>query len=101
MMPLYESRVRDQALTETLPRAGALSAAGVFAGGIKTMGLEERQMRYFLENETLRVEIDSRGAEVKSVKRKSDGLEYMWQGDPKILGAHVACAFSVCRNAEK
>lgn len=83
MMPLYESSVRDQALTETLPRAGALSAAGVFAGGIKTMGLEERQMRYFLENEMLRVEIDSRGAEVKSVKRKSDGLEYMWQGDPR------------------
>lgn len=43
-------------------------------------------MRYTLENETLAVEIDSFGAEVKSVKRKSDGFEYMWQADPKYWG---------------
>lgn len=39
-------------------------------------------MRYVLENEKLRVEIDSFGAELKSVKNKATGLEYMWQGDP-------------------
>lgn len=39
-------------------------------------------MRYVLENETLRVEIDSYGAEVKSVKNKSTNQEYMWQADP-------------------
>ena len=38
-------------------------------------------MRYLLENEVLAVSIDSLGAEVKSVKRKSDGFEFMWQGD--------------------
>lgn len=43
-------------------------------------------MRYRLENETLCVEIDSFGAELKSVKRKSDGREYMWQADPKYWG---------------
>lgn len=43
-------------------------------------------MRYILENEVLRVEIDSFGAEIKSVKRKSDGQEYMWQADPKYWG---------------
>lgn len=43
-------------------------------------------MRYILENEVLRVEIDSFGAEIKSVKRKSDGREYMWQADPKYWG---------------
>ena len=43
-------------------------------------------MRYTLENETLMVEIDSFGAEVKSVKRKSDNFEYMWQADPKYWG---------------
>ncbi len=39
-------------------------------------------MRYILENDTLRVEIESFGAEIKSVKRKADGREYMWCGDP-------------------
>ena len=43
-------------------------------------------MRYILENDTLRVEIESFGAEIKSVKRKSDGREYMWCGDPKYWG---------------
>ena len=33
-------------------------------------------MRYILENDTLRVEIESFGAEIKSVKRKADGREY-------------------------
>ena len=43
-------------------------------------------MRYLLENEVLAVSIDSLGAEVKSVKRKSDGFEFMWQGDPMYWG---------------
>ena len=43
-------------------------------------------MRYILENDTLRVEIESFGAEIKSVKRKADGREYMWCGDPKYWG---------------
>lgn len=43
-------------------------------------------MRYILENEVLRAEIDSFGAEVKSVRRKADDREYMWQGDPKYWG---------------
>lgn len=44
------------------------------------------KMRYTLENDTLKVEIDSLGAEIKSVKRKEDGREYMWCGDPKYWG---------------
>ena len=43
-------------------------------------------MRYILENDTLRVEIESFGAEIKSVKRKADGREYMWCGDPRYWG---------------
>lgn len=43
-------------------------------------------MRYVLENETLRVEIESLGAELKSVKDKNTNQEYMWQGDPKFWG---------------
>lgn len=43
-------------------------------------------MRYILENEKLCVEIESFGAEIKSVKNKETGLEYMWQGDKKYWG---------------
>lgn len=43
-------------------------------------------MRYLLENEALVVAVDSFGAEIKSVKRKSDDFEFMWQGDPTYWG---------------
>ncbi len=43
-------------------------------------------MRYLLENGTLRVEIDSFGAELKSVRRKTDGREYMWYADKTYWG---------------
>ena len=43
-------------------------------------------MRYTLENETLKVEIDSFGAEIKSIRKVSDDREYMWCGDPKYWG---------------
>lgn len=57
-------------------------------------------MRYILENDTLRVEIESFGAEIKSVKRKADGREYMWCGDPKYWG-RTSPALPVCRRAEE
>ena len=40
-------------------------------------------MRYFLENNILKAEIDSHGAELKSVLRKDTWREYMWYGNPK------------------
>ena len=43
-------------------------------------------MRYVLENDKLRVEIDSFGAELKSVKDKATGQEYMWQADAAYWG---------------
>lgn len=43
-------------------------------------------MRYILENEELCIEVDSFGAELKSVKSKRTEEEYMWQGDPKFWG---------------
>lgn len=43
-------------------------------------------MRYTLENETLKIEIESKGAELKSVINKETGLEYMWQADPEFWG---------------
>lgn len=43
-------------------------------------------MRYTIENEHLKCEIDLHGAEVKSLIRKSDGREMMWCGDPAYWG---------------
>ena len=43
-------------------------------------------MRYFLENDILKVEIDSFGAELKSVIRKDNNREYMWYGNKKFWG---------------
>src|SRR5574339_1169297 len=35
-----------------------------------------------IENDSLRVTIDAKGAELKSVFHKSFGMEYMWGADP-------------------
>ena len=43
-------------------------------------------MRFFLENDRIKVEIDSFGAEVKSVINKNNMREYMWYGNPKYWG---------------
>ncbi len=40
-------------------------------------------MLYTIENEHLRVQASSRGAELQSLVRKSDGSEYLWQGDAR------------------
>lgn len=42
--------------------------------------------RYGLENDTIRIEIDSHGAELKSLVKKETGTEYMWCADPKYWG---------------
>lgn len=41
-------------------------------------------MRYTIKNNTISVEVDSYGAEVKSVIK--NGVEYMWNGDPAYWG---------------
>lgn len=43
-------------------------------------------MRYFLENSELKIEIDSFGAELKSVLNKASYREYMWYGNGKFWG---------------
>lgn len=40
-------------------------------------------MRYKMKNEKLTVEIESLGAELKSVKSNTTGMEYMWYGRPE------------------
>ena len=39
-----------------------------------------------IENDWLQVEINRHGAEVRKVKHKKNGLDYMWPGDPAYWG---------------
>ena len=43
-------------------------------------------MRYFIENNDVKVEIDSFGAEIKSVMNKNNNREFMWYGNKKYWG---------------
>ena len=43
-------------------------------------------MRLQIENEKLRAEIESFGAELKSLVRKGDNQEYLWEADPAFWG---------------
>lgn len=48
-----------------------------------------------LENEVLTVEILTKGAEVKSIKSKLDGTEYIWQADANYWGRHAPILFPI------
>lgn len=43
-------------------------------------------MRYILENEFLKVQVDDHGAELRGVYGKAEAVEYMWQADPAFWG---------------
>lgn len=50
-------------------------------------------MDFFLENEFLKVTLTTYGAQIKSVIRKCDGVEHIWQADPAIWGYHTPILF--------
>ena len=54
--------------------------------------------RYSLENDTIRIEIDSHGAELKSLVKKETGAEYMWCADAKYWGRTSPVLFPVVGN---
>lgn len=43
-------------------------------------------MQYSLENEQLKVTVFSRGAELRSIRKKETGAEYLWNGDARYWG---------------
>jgi len=45
-------------------------------------------MKYTIENEYLKLTVETFGAQIASVIRKSDGVEHMWQADPSVWGYH-------------
>ncbi len=53
-------------------------------------------MEYIIENELLKVTVTDWGAQVKSVIRKCDGVEHMWQADPAVWGYHAPILFPYC-----
>ena len=50
-------------------------------------------MDYIIENDLLRVTVISNGAQIKSVVRKSDGVEHMWNGNPAVWSYHSPVMF--------
>ena len=50
-------------------------------------------MEFILENECLRVILTTDGAQIKSVVRKSDAVEHIWQADPTVWGYHTPILF--------
>ena len=53
-------------------------------------------MEYIIENEYLKATITSWGAQVKSVIRKCDGVEHMWNADPSVWKFHAPILFPHC-----
>ena len=53
-------------------------------------------MDYTLEYEYLKATITTFGAQVKSVRRKCDGVEHMWQADKEVWGYHAPILFPHC-----
>ena len=50
-------------------------------------------MRYTIENDELRLTVDSRGAEAVSAVNKRTGAEMLWQADPAVWGRHAPILF--------
>ena len=50
-------------------------------------------MIYTMENQFLRVGITTAGAQICSAVRKDDGVEHIWQADPKVWGYHGPILF--------
>ncbi len=48
---------------------------------------------YTIENEYLKLTVTSWGAQVKSVVRKCDNVEHMWQANPDVWGYHAPILF--------
>ncbi len=50
-------------------------------------------MEYTIENEYLKLTVTTAGAQVKSVVRKCDNVEHIWQADPEVWGYHAPILF--------
>ncbi len=53
-------------------------------------------MLYTIENEKLKVSISDKGAELQNIILKSDGTEYLWQGDERFWSGRAYNLFPIC-----
>ena len=51
---------------------------------------------FTIENEYLKLTVTTWGAQVKSVIRKCDGVEHIWQADKAVWGYHAPILFPHC-----
>ena len=52
-------------------------------------------MIYYLENDILKIAVDTHGAELSSIKNKKGNKEMLWQGDPEFWGRRSPVLFPV------
>ena len=52
-------------------------------------------MIYYLENDILKITVDTHGAELSSIKNKKENKEMLWQGDPDFWGRKSPVLFPV------
>lgn len=52
-------------------------------------------MEHLLENEELKVSLCEKGAQLCSLKSKSEEIEYIWTGDPKYWARHAPILFPI------
>ena len=50
---------------------------------------------FILENEVLKVEVASKGAELQSIVNKGFGIEYLWNGDPAFWAKRSPVLFPI------
>lgn len=50
-------------------------------------------MKYTIENEQLKITVDSLGAQLCSVICKKDGVEHIWEGNPALWDRHAPILF--------
>lgn len=53
-------------------------------------------MEYRIENELLAVTVSTTGAQLRSIVRKCDAVEHLWQGDPDVWAFQAPILFPWC-----
>jgi len=53
-------------------------------------------MIFVLENDALKVSVDSMGCEIVSIVGKKDGNEYLWGGNAEFWAQHAPTMFPIC-----
>ena len=78
--------------TDAIEMSYNKNSNGNIPSGLRTDYKQEdlqMSMEYVIENEYLKVTVTTWGAQVKSVIRKCDNVEHIWQADKSVWGYHA------------